>query len=164
MKQIGPGTHSLIKSPPPCPVCSVPESPLISPIPITSPMRSPTRISSSNVFLTTASPNRPQVRSVGLFGGGVFPPPILTYPNHTTQISTPVPLPSLTPLPLPSPQGVMYREMTPRTRVLYAFGESPAKDLDLINRAVNKRPAPLTATNGAGGFQVRTWQIQVMEI
>jgi hypothetical protein len=52
----------------------------------------------------------------------------------------------------------MYREMTPRTRVLYAFGESPAKDLDLINRAVNKRPAPLTATNGAGGFQVRTYR------
>lgn len=48
----------------------------------------------------------------------------------------------------------MYREMTPRTRVLYAFGESPAKDLDLINRAVNKRPAGAPNANAGGAYQV----------
>ena len=29
--------------------------------------------------------------------------------------------------------------MTPTTKALYAFGESPSKDLELINRAVNGR-------------------------
>lgn len=55
-----------------------PESPMISPIPITSPMRSPTRINSSNVFLTTASPNRPQVRTHPIPHQPTPPPPDMT--------------------------------------------------------------------------------------
>ena len=44
--------------------------------------------------------------------------------------------------------------LTPRTRALYAFGESPAKDLLLINNAVNKRrmaqPPPAPVLDNAG--------------
>uniref|UniRef100_A0A7R9UDJ7 Retinoblastoma-associated protein A-box domain-containing protein n=2 Tax=Pinguiococcus pyrenoidosus TaxID=172671 RepID=A0A7R9UDJ7_9STRA len=44
---------------------------------------------------------------------------------------------------LAAPGDLNNLAMTPRTRALYAFGESPSKDLQLINRAVNKRPPPL---------------------
>ncbi|KAL4156906.1 hypothetical protein PRNP1_005932 [Phytophthora ramorum] len=39
-------------------------------------------------------------------------------------------------------------EMTPRSHALYAFGESPARDLALINRAVNAVPASLRRRPG----------------
>ena len=60
--------------------------------------------------------------------------------------------------------------MTPTTKALYAFGESPSKDLDLINRAVNGRrsetlrqmPNPgeqiQNAAENDEGTEARLWQ------
>uniref|UniRef100_A0A7S2GB36 Retinoblastoma-associated protein B-box domain-containing protein n=1 Tax=Octactis speculum TaxID=3111310 RepID=A0A7S2GB36_9STRA len=40
--------------------------------------------------------------------------------------------------PSPLPPNTL---MTPRTKALYAFGESPSRDLDIINKAIGTRPA-----------------------
>ena len=60
--------------------------------------------------------------------------------------------------------------MTPTTKALYAFGESPSKDLDLINRAVNGRRSETlrqmpnlgeqiqNAAENDEGTEARLWQ------
>mmetsp|Transcript_28677 Transcript_28677/g.37587 ORF Transcript_28677/g.37587 Transcript_28677/m.37587 type:complete len:1118 (-) Transcript_28677:357-3710(-) len=72
--------------------------------------------------------------------------------NGFTNIGPGGPQVSAMPMPLSSPQRVnqtnlylsrtpdhLRRPNTPGNRALYAFGESPAMDLDLINRAVNRQ-------------------------
>ncbi|EWM21216.1 hypothetical protein Naga_100794g1 [Nannochloropsis gaditana] len=75
--------------------------------------------------------------------------------DHCPCVTLPLPSslpPSLPPQP-PYPYQEVMPKLTPRTRVLYAFGESPAQDLDLINRAINRRGCEASSSlphNGEG--------------